>query len=49
METFENWVDTDLKVDASVPIFVKYSENLIDEHLFLREGKKMRCIVTNVA
>ena len=33
METFENWVDTDLKVDASVPIFVKDAEDLFNEDL----------------
>lgn len=33
METFENWVDPDLKVDAAVPIFVKDAEDLFNEDL----------------
>ena len=33
METFENWVDTDLKIDAAVPIFVKDAEDLFNEDL----------------
>ena len=33
METFQNWVDLDLKVDAAVPIFVKYAEDLFNEDL----------------
>ena len=33
METFQNWVDPDLKVDAAVPIFVKDAEDLFNEDL----------------
>ena len=33
METFENWVDPDLEVDAAVPIFVKDAEDLFNEDL----------------
>ena len=33
METFENWVDLDLKVDTAVPIFVKDAEDLFNEDL----------------
>ena len=33
METFENWVDLDLKVDTAVPIFVKDAEDLFNKDL----------------